>query len=484
MESGTKSLKMNAFLNMLRRGSAIVFPLVTFSYASHKLGAASLGIFSFCNSVISYFLLLAALGISTYAVREGQAVREKTEELTRFVSEIYTINVLMTIVSYVLLVVLVLIWGKLKGYSEIVFLLSISIAMTTIGADWINVLLEDFLYITLRYIGVQLLCFVLLVLLVREPGDLYKYALISAISAIGGNLFNVWYIRRRIHFHLTNRPHFRKHICPMLTLFSNDLAIKLYLIADIIILGILVTEKQVGIYTVSSKVYTSIKEVINAMILVTVPRFSFYLSHRKVDSYRHSFNSVCNGVITFMLPCIIGLMFQAENIVYYLGGAEYVSGTDALQILAIAMLFAVGACLLSQSVLIPNKMEKYYLIATVTAAVSNIVLNFILIPLWGINAAALTTLLSEIIVFGIMLYKSRPVAPHFELRHSDVFSALAGSICIAVVCALFSHTIHSRITNMCISIIVSVLVYIVVICLLRNQTAEKLLKSIRGTFIH
>lgn len=476
----SRSLKTNAFLNMVRRGSAIVFPVVTFSYASHKLGATELGAFSFCNSVISYFLLLAALGISTYAVREGQTVRDNSKELSQFISEVYTINIIMTIISYILLGLLVLAWNKLNGYSEIVFLLSVSIVMTTVGADWINTLLEDYLYITLRYIGVQLICFILLVILVKGPEDIYKYALISAISSIGGNLLNIWYIRRRIHFHITSKPNLKKHIIPMITLFSNSLAIKLYLIADIIILGILTTSNQIGYYTVASKVYTSVKEVINAMILVTVPRFSFYLSHGESDNYKQSFNSVCNGVITLMLPCIVGLLFQAENIVFYLGGAEYVAGTRALQILSTAMLFAVGACLLSQSVLIPHKMEKYYLFATVTAAVTNIVLNFVLIPVWGINAAALTTLVSEFIVFGIMLFKCKLVMPHFDLGRNDFFSAVIGCMCVALVCVIVNHLINNRVINMLTSIIGSVFFYAISICLLHNKTAEKMIKSFRA----
>ena len=62
------------------------------------------------------------------------------------------------------------------------------------------------------------------------------------------------------------------------------------------------------------------------------------------------------------------------------------------------MLFAVFSCLFSYSILIPNKQEKRFLRATLVSAVTNFVLNLILIPHWGIEAAAFTTLLSEMIV--------------------------------------------------------------------------------------
>ena len=67
----------------------------------------------------------------------------------------YTINVLMTVVSYAILGVLVLVWSKLSGYSNIIFVLSMSIVLTTVGADWVNTLLEDYLFITIRFFVVQ-----------------------------------------------------------------------------------------------------------------------------------------------------------------------------------------------------------------------------------------------------------------------------------------------------------------------------------------
>ena len=472
------SLKTNAILNMFRRGCAILFPVITFSYASHKLGAAGIGAFSFCNSIISYFLLLAALGIDTYAVREGQAVIEDKQRLTQFISEVYTINVIMTLISYILLGLLALTWVRLAGYREILFLLSISIAMTTIGADWVNTLLEDFLYITLRFIGIQVFCLLMLVILVKGPEDIYKYALISALAAVGGNVLNIWYIRRRIPFHLVLKPNIKKHIRPMITLFSNSLAIKIYLIADITILGILMTDQYVGYYTVASKVYTAVKEMINAMILVTVPRFSFYISHGQMENYKQSFNGVVNGVATLMFPSITGLIFQSENIVYFLGGPEYIAGADALKILSLAMFFAVGACLLAQSVMIPYKQERHYLKATIMSAVTNIALNFLLIPFLGIIAAAITTMISEAMVFTMMTFRSRKLAPEVAFIESDLLSAVIGSVGIVIVCYFVSCFIDNRLINMLTSILCSVIVYTIIICLLRNKTAKKVISGL------
>ena len=71
-----KSMKENAILNALRTLAGIVFPLITYPYISRVLGADNLGKINFANSIVSYFSLLAALGISSYAIREGGAIRD------------------------------------------------------------------------------------------------------------------------------------------------------------------------------------------------------------------------------------------------------------------------------------------------------------------------------------------------------------------------------------------------------------------------
>lgn len=467
-----RSLKTNAILNMVCRGSSILFPMLTFTYASRTLGADKLGIYSFCNSVIAYFLLFAALGISTYAVREGQAVRDNPEQLRRFISEVYTINFIMTLASYALLGLLLLVWGKLNAYREIVLVLSVSMILTTIGADWVNTLLEDYLFITLRYIAVQIVCLGALVALVKSPDDLYRYALIGALSSAGGNLLNIWHIRRRIPFHLTRRPNLRRHIGPMLTLFSNSLAIKLYLASDIVILGILMETRFVGYYTASSNVYSALKGIMNALVLVTVPRFAFYVSHNMRKEYLASFSMVLDGVITLTLPCAAGLYMEAENILYFLGGAEYVAGTGALKILSLALPFAVGACLFSNSVLIPYKQERFFLKATAISATVNIVLNFPLIPVWGIQAAALTTLLSECIVFGMTLYKSKAYLTKWSNVSSAFVSSAFGAASVILMCAAANRLIADRLPGLIASVTGSAAAYAAVTYALGNQTVS------------
>ena len=89
-----KSLTLNTILYTLKSIFSIVYPLITFPYISRVLSAEGVGQYSFSNSVVSYFLLIAALGTSTYAIREGAKIRDDREKFQKFAQEIFSINII------------------------------------------------------------------------------------------------------------------------------------------------------------------------------------------------------------------------------------------------------------------------------------------------------------------------------------------------------------------------------------------------------
>lgn len=71
-----KSIKTNAVLNSFRTILNLVFPLITFPYVSRVLAVDEIGKYNFSSSIITYFLLIAALGIDKYAVRGAQNIEK------------------------------------------------------------------------------------------------------------------------------------------------------------------------------------------------------------------------------------------------------------------------------------------------------------------------------------------------------------------------------------------------------------------------
>lgn len=102
-DSKSKSLKTNFVFYCIKSLMAVIFPLISFPYASRVLGVEGIGTVQYCTSVISYFTLIAGLGISTYAIREGAKVKHNYSLFSKLILEIFTINLISTFIAYILL---------------------------------------------------------------------------------------------------------------------------------------------------------------------------------------------------------------------------------------------------------------------------------------------------------------------------------------------------------------------------------------------
>ena len=85
-------------------------------------------------------MLTALLGIETYAVREGARIRNDKHRIDKFVSEVFSINIMSLIISYIFLLFFIFTNQKIYSYKELILILSIMIPCTVLGRDYINII--------------------------------------------------------------------------------------------------------------------------------------------------------------------------------------------------------------------------------------------------------------------------------------------------------------------------------------------------------
>lgn len=463
-----KSLTVNAFLNLIKTMCSVVFPLITFPYISRILGVNNLGIFNFSSSIISYFTLIAGLGINTYAIREGAKIRDDREKLSEFSSEVFTINFISTIISYLLLFLCILLFDKLKVNYIITAVLSLSILFTTVGCEWIYNIFEDFKYITLRSILFQLISLIMLFLFVRNKDDLLVYTIITVIASSGANIVNMITRRKYVDIKFRFSKKMWHHLMPVLILFANSVATTVYINSDITILGIISGDYFTGLYSVSTKVYTLVKTMIGSIIIVSIPRLAAYIGSKQTKEYQVNGNKIFNTVLTFCVPAMVGVFCLSKEIIMVLSGVEFINASVSLKILSFSLICSIVSWYYTSCVLIPCNKEKIVLFATTCAAIINVVLNIILIPFFNINAAAFTTMIAELTSAIICFYFGREYFI-LKIKPKNVSSIIIGSIGILLVCYLMKMFLTSDIIIIISAVIVSFIVYFVILLLLKND---------------
>lgn len=462
-----KSVKLNAIFNGILKGGLVFLPLITFPYITRTLQADNYGKLSFCYSIICYFELLAGLGINSYAVREGSAYRNERIKFDKFASEIYSINLIASLFSYSLLVLLIYLWKPSVEYVRLLAVYSIEIFSTTISVEWIYNIFEEYFYIAIRTLSLQAIKILLIFTLIKNQDDYYMSAVIDALFFLIIGLFNHIRVRKFAKLRLTLSLNLKKHIKPIMVLFANTLMVTIYVNSDITMLGIIQSENITGIYRVSAKIYGAVKAMLNGMVVVAIPRLALYINSGKKRDYNKLINKVINAMIILVTPTIVGLVMISRNIIMVISGEGYISGVPSLIILCIALGFAMVSNLLLNAVLILFNREYSALKATAVSSLVNIVLNLILIPRMSLNGAAFTTLFSEAIVMLMCCWYSRDLL-HISINKNIIASVVMGAILIVLVCLVVNKYQLAVMVDMVIKIFVSVIVYVFVILLSDN----------------
>jgi O-antigen/teichoic acid export membrane protein len=99
------------------------------------------------------------------------------------------------------------------------------------------------------------------------------------------------------------------------------------------------------------------------------------------EPFRRLLTDVCASILLLIVPVIVGLILYADDIMELVFGASYLPGALSLQLLAAALLFAVGNGIAVNCVNAPLGEERVSMMATICAAVSNVALNLFMIPL-------------------------------------------------------------------------------------------------------
>lgn len=475
-----KSLKKNSILNVIKTLSSIIFPLITLPYISRVLLPTNVGKVNFGSSFISYFSMIASLGITTYAIRECSAVSNDKEKLGKKSSEIFSINVCTTIVAYLFLAITLMIFRKLDVYRTLIIIQSTSILFMTLGTDWLNTAMEDFKYITIRTLVFQVLSLILMFIFVREQTDYLKYAAISVFSASGANVANIFYRKRFCKVKFTFDMQWKKHFKPILLLFVMILAQTIFSSADVTMLGIMRSDYEVGIYSTAHKIENIISQVVSSLAWVVMPRMSAYYAERDYDKINDLLRKTLELLMLIGIPAVAGTCMLSKEIVTIVGGNNFIEASLSLTILIFSFAFSlIGGSFLGNMVLLPSGNEKIYMNICCLTAVFNVALNYLLIPKGGACAAAFTTALSSLIIM-IMLLIKKDKNIRLDYLKQTMLSPCIGAIAICMYCKLIKIFVSGIFLKTGLCVLGSIILYGILMVVLKNELCTQTLDTLKA----
>ena len=411
--------------DVLFRGSAAFLLRVTgagLSFAvnviiARLLGAEGAGVYFLALTVANIGSMVGRVGLNNTLMRfvaEGASKEEWRAVQTTYRRGLLIALIVSVTVAVVLSVGAGIIASRVFSVPELTEPLQIMawgipvLSLVSLHTELLKGIDEVERAMLLRGFGVPLLAAPLL-LIVAGPygveGAVLVYVVASVVVAAVGGYF--WHActpdvgvdsDEDAEGHVAYQDLLRSSL-PLLVVASMDKVVRW---TDTILLGVWESARIVGIYEVAFKTSMLTTFILVAANSVASPKFASFHAQGNYDGLERLLQQVTLVVILLTLPVVLVLTIFPEYVLWIFG-AEFGVGAGALRILVLGQFVGVAMGSVIQ-VLMMTGHEKIVRNVTVLGAASNLVLNVILVPLYGMYGAATATSMSSVIASLAAVY--------------------------------------------------------------------------------
>ena len=464
MISGTaRRITANFFSLMGSQVLSRVIQLVIFAYLARALGKDAFGIFNFGLAFSLILVVIADFGLSTLLVREISLNKKAASKyLYNSILIKALLSVLAFIAAYIFLNIanysyqtktvayIMLAFSLMQSFTEVVYSVFRAFEMMHYDA-FTKILRMLMLLIAIFYLipegyGV----------IAASLAFLATEAIVLVIA-----LFIAYTKFVKISFEFDYN--FSKNLLKKSSLFCLSLVFSsLYMYIDVVMLSKMRSTAEVGIYSAATNIVIAlifIPLMYGNSIYPVLSRF--YVDSKK--SLRLAYEKSFKYMLLIGLPVATGIYILSDKIILLLYGKEYAASAIALSILS-GYLFLKFLNPVTGFTLMAINKQGSRLFSQGLAALINIILNLILIPLYGFAGAAVATLITEIAFF--IAYTS------FIIRCGFKFKFIRAFIYKPIIAAAIMVFLLPFIRNLFLAIILGMFIYIAALLALRIMDKE------------
>lgn len=475
-----QSVKVNYILNLINTGTQMLFPLITFPYVCRVIEADGIGQINFFQSIISYISLFTCLGIPMYAIREIARNRSDVVQMNRTAMEILLLHSMLTLVGYAIVAILCLTVPQIQVNIPLFLILSLTIFFTAIGCEWFYQGIEDFKYITIRGLIIKTVSVVLLFIFVKSKTDLLYYGCYTVFGVLGGNIFNFFRLRKYIHREniIFSELHIKRHIKPVLKVFSFSVVTSIYLQLNTVLLGFLKNALAVGYFAAATKVMQMLLTMSVCLGSVMMPRASHLIAENKEAEFNRLIQKSYDFTLAIALPMTIGLIFCAPSLITALCGVKFEHSILPSQIIAPIILMVAISNIFGIQVLFPKGKINIVTLCCGIGAVADLILNLCLIPFFSYIGMSIAYLGAEVATTVSMYFIGRKYIPIIYFKKSHLTYALG---CIVMALALYGISLLQlpTLTILLLQGCCGVLAYFIILCICKDEMLVQILSKIK-----
>jgi len=369
-----------------------ILTAITFPFLVRRLGVDVYGLWSYVLAVCGFTALLANPGLTSYA---AQQVAARRQEAFDTISDVLILRVMASGIA----VVAVLVVASFDVRQDVRSLLRwygvVSILTGSLSLDYLLSSLELFHVQSFISIAQQSLYAAGIFTLVRSPKDVIWVPVSIVASGFLTSLIGwtfLWRAGYRFRFSIAPRR-WRAIMVPSLHYAGSSLMSSLYHRSGHIAVRWYLGEHALGLYAAAVRLADVLRNFLSVTQTVLMPRMA--LRANSAQGLSRLTRIAASVLIWFGVPLIVGGIVTAPVVVPWVLGAQFQEAARAFQWVTPYMITAPAAVLFAGIIYAMGR-HRAYLISTAAGAVTAVILNLILPPLFGISGACVAFVLGEL----------------------------------------------------------------------------------------
>jgi O-antigen/teichoic acid export membrane protein len=373
---------------------------------ARTLGPEHVGVLNFAESIAKYFVMLAALGIPIYGIREIAKVQNELKERTKIFAEIFTINLICTLGLSFLFLGAVFFIPQLNNEKVLFYWTIAYFFFQVFYLEWFFNGMNQFKFIAIRQFVIRFFFIIFVFVLIKSQFDYVNYMRMQFGLSVLLAIINFNNLSKHISLNKETFSNLdlRKHIKPLLYIFLTIFSISIYFSLDTILLGFLANNESVGYYSTALKLNKLIIAVFGAVTVAIFPSLINLYHSQQIEKFRELIRQVFFVLVSLSIPAIVIFISCAKEIVHVLFSQNFDRSILPLQITAPLILIVSLSSIFGFQVLSALAKDRQILYSAIIGMSVSIVLSILLVPTLMEVGEAITILVTELSVSVSFIY--------------------------------------------------------------------------------
>lgn len=391
-----RKIAYNVIFNVITKILSTILALVGIAFITRYLGAQGFGDYSTVLAFFAFFGSIADLGL--YSITAREISRPDADE-KKILGNAFSLRLLSSVALFFITPLLIYFLPYSYDVKLGIFIAAASFVFSSTymvlnGVFQKNLAMDK---VAAAEIGGKLIQIAIIILAVNNNLG-FTTIILSVLFAMMFNFFTVLfmvnkYIPLKLQFDFAYWKKFLKEALP---LGVSAIVVFAYFKMDTILLSILKTNAEVGMYNAAYKVIENVSFFPSMIIGLMFPMFSRHIFSDK-KQFAHLADETFKVFLILVVPIVVGTLFLSDGIINLIGGSAFSQSANTLRILIFALAFIFFGGFFN-TILIASNHQRKMLWVFVACAIFNIVFNIIFIPLFSYTASAIISSFTEFFV--------------------------------------------------------------------------------------